>query len=192
MAQSTATLPLADGSGTCTVRRHRRARRIRLVVESDGSVTLTLPYRASLETARTLLASKRDWILAARERMRREPAKLLMQGGTEEYEKNKETARRLIADRVRHFQTIYQVTHRGLSIRNQKTRFGSCSSEGHLSFNYRLLFLPEHLLDYVVVHELCHLKELNHSARFWAEVARTIPDYRERKRQLQAFSRDIS
>lgn len=173
----------------CTVKRNRRTRRIRLSVKSDGSVVLTLPQRASLEAGKSLLVSKRDWIIQARERMLGEPKKLLMQGSVEEYEKHKETARRMLTERTRYFQGIYGVTYRKLSIRNQKTRFGSCSSRGHLSFNYRLIFLPDALRDYVVVHELCHLLELNHSRKFWALVARTIPDYQTRKRHLQAFSR---
>lgn len=177
---------------SCAIKRNRRTRRIRLAVKSDGSVVLTLPHRASLEVAKSLLVNKRDWILAARERMLREPVKLLMQGGVKEYEKNKEAARRLITERVRYFQNIYAVTYQKLSIRNQKTRFGSCSSRGHLSFNYRLIFLPEHLRDYVIVHELCHLRELNHSRKFWALVAQTVPDYRVKKHELQAFSRSES
>lgn len=104
---------------------------------------------------------------------------------------HKEAARRLVATRVEKFLLLYGVSSRSLSIRNQRTRFGSCSARGHLSFNYRLLFLPEPLLDYVVAHEVSHLLELNHSRRFWALVAQTIPEYQERKRELQAFSRTV-
>jgi predicted metal-dependent hydrolase len=184
-------IPLVVSEGVvCTVKRSR-TRRIRLSVKGDGSVVLTLPHRAPLQAGKSLIAEKRDWIMQARERMLGEPKKLLMQGSVEEYEKNKEGARRMLTERTRHFQDIYGVTYRKLSIRNQKTRFGSCSSQGHLSFNYRLIFLPEHLRDYVIVHELCHLRELNHSRKFWALVAQTIPDYKARKRDLQAFSRPL-
>lgn len=188
MSQEVSTTLTVSEGVRCTVKRSR-TRRIRLSVKSDGSVVLTLPHRVSLQAGKSLVIEKRDWIMQARERMLGEPKKLLMQGSVEEYEKNKEVARRILTERTSYFQDIYDVTYRKLSIRNQKTRFGSCSSRGHLSFNYRLIFLPEHLRDYVIVHELCHLKELNHSRKFWALVAQTIPDYQTRKRDLQAFSR---
>ena len=72
-----------------------------------------------------------------------------------------------------------------ITIRSQKTRWGSCSSKGNLNFNCLLLLAPPEVLDYVVVHELCHRKEMNHSPRFWAEVARVMPDYKVRRKWLK-------
>lgn len=162
---------------------------IRLRVQSDGSVVLTIPWRLSLFCARKFLATKYEWIVATRKRMQQLPPHLLTQGGVDEYRSHKEQARTRITERAVWYAGHYGVAYRSLSIRNQRSRFGSCSARGHLSFNYRLIFLPAHLLDYVVVHEVCHLRELNHSPRFWALVAETIPDYREKKRELQTFSR---
>lgn len=102
-----------------------------------------------------------------------------------DYKAHKENARELIMSRLEHFAYPYGFSYGQVSIRNQSTRWGSCSRKGNLNFNYRLVHLPLELLDYVVVHELCHLKEFNHSRNFWDLVAQAIPDYRERRRQLK-------
>jgi len=90
-----------------------------------------------------------------------------------------------IRERVEHFNSFYQQSFNGLVIRRAKSRWGSCSKSRLLSFNYSLVALPERLIDYVVVHELCHLIEFNHSLRFWQQVALQIPDWKERRRELR-------
>ncbi len=100
------------------------------------------------------------------------------------YLRHKEDARNLVKARLAHYNTHYGFCFGRVAIRDQRSRWGSCSSKGNLNFNYRILFLPEHLLDLVIVHELCHLREMNHSADFWALVAQTIPDHKERRRVL--------
>ena len=79
------------------------------------------------------------------------------------------------------------VTYGRISMRNQKTRWGSCSSNGNLNFNNRLLFVPKELVDYVVVHELAHRKEMNHSNAFWNVVEKYMPDYKERRKKLREY-----
>jgi len=98
---------------------------------------------------------------------------------------NKETARKIILDRIDHLNSLYQVDVKRIAIRNQKTRWGSCSRKGNLNFNYRLMYLSPKLLDYVIVHELCHLKEFNHSPQFWELVKTTIPDYKLVRKELR-------
>lgn len=98
---------------------------------------------------------------------------------------HKEAARALVLSRLAHWSGAYDVSWTSVSIRNQKTRWGSCSKRGGLSFNYRLALIPMHLADYVIVHEMCHLKEFNHSKNFWDLVARTIPDWRVRRAELK-------
>ena len=94
-------------------------------------------------------------------------------------------ARGIIPERVAHFASLAGVTYGRVTIRSQRTRWGSCSAKGNLNFNCLLMLVPPEVADYVVVHELCHRKELNHSARFWAQVERIMPDYRARRKWLK-------
>lgn len=98
---------------------------------------------------------------------------------------NRELARRKITGRVEYFAPLMGVSYNRIFIKEQKTRWGSCSSLGNLNFNWKLILLDEALLDYVVVHELAHRKQMNHSPAFWAEVEQILPDYRERRRRLR-------
>ena len=88
-------------------------------------------------------------------------------------------------ERVNHFCKIMDVTVGRITIRNQKTRWGSCSSEKNLNFNWKLILAPPEVLDYVVVHELCHLKKMNHSKAFWDEVGKVMPEYETYKLWLK-------
>jgi predicted metal-dependent hydrolase len=99
----------------------------------------------------------------------------------------KENARALVHARVQHFNTHYQVVVGRITIRNQKSRWGSCSARRNLNFNYKIVLLPKELQDYVIVHELCHLKEMNHSDRFWNLVAETIPTWETLRKQLKKY-----
>ena len=90
----------------------------------------------------------------------------------------------VIPDKVKYYAEIMGVTYGRITIRNQKTRWGRCSSKGNLNFNCLLMLMPDKVLDYVVVHELCHLKQMNHSKKFWKEVERYMPDYKNYKKWL--------
>ena len=94
----------------------------------------------------------------------------------------------LVKNRLAYFNTMYHFKINRVSIKNQKTRWGSCSKKGNLNFNYRVALLPPHLADYVIVHELCHLGEFNHSPNFWKLVARGIPNYKKIKREFKKIS----
>ena len=108
---------------------------------------------------------------------------------TKHYLEHKETARELTLARLWHFNQHYNLEWNRVAIRNQRRCWGSCTSLKNLNFSYKILFLPPHLQDYIFVHELCHLQELNHGRNFWALVEEQIPDYRERVRQLKAIER---
>ncbi len=97
----------------------------------------------------------------------------------------KKQAKKYIPGRVAHYAEQMQVDYGRIAIRCQKTRWGSCSQKGNLNFNCLLMELPPEIIDYVVVHELCHRLQMNHSGKFWAEVEKVLPDYRERRRWLK-------
>lgn len=109
---------------------------------------------------------------------------------TKHYVAHREAARALVHERLAYFNAHYGFSYNRVAIRNQRRCWGSCTSLKNLNFSYRLLFLPLELTDYIIVHELCHLKELNHSSRFWDLVAETIPDYRECQRALKNITND--
>ncbi len=102
--------------------------------------------------------------------------------------KERAAARALVHERLLYFNQFYNFSYQRVFIKNQKTRWGSCSKNGNLNFNYKIVHLPLHLADYIIVHELCHLGEFNHSKNFWALVGRTLSDYARRKKELQLLS----
>jgi hypothetical protein len=97
----------------------------------------------------------------------------------------REQARCLVENRINYFNRFYNFEINRIAIKNAKTRWGSCSSKRNLNFNYKIIYLGPDLADYLMVHELCHLGELNHSKRFWALVFKTIPDYIKINKELK-------
>jgi len=174
-----------NGSIVCVVKKSVRARVLRLAVRRNGSVILTLPFFVSYEQGRRFLESKRGWICEKVRAFLFSPQRLIHRGSVKEYKASKNSAKKLVEERLLFYQKKYDVHWNRVSIRNQSTRWGSCSRQGNLSFNYRLLLLPPHLCDYVIVHELCHLKEMNHSPKFWALVAQTFPDYKKLRQEMR-------
>ena len=110
---------------------------------------------------------------------------------TAHYMAHKEAARALVHDRLAHFNTYYRYQYNRIAIRNPRRSWGSCTSLRNLNFSYKLLFLPPCLCDYIIVHELCHLEELNHGPQFWALVAETMPDVEVRRQRLRQLERAV-
>lgn len=166
------------------IKRHKRARHVRISVKPGGAVVVTLPWRVPKYLADEFVQKQAEWIQKAREKMQQiEPPK--RSGTTAEYKQYKKEALKVFTQRLAELNQEYQFPYKRVSIRNQKTRWGSCSKTGTLSFSYRLLLLPDQVRDYVLVHELCHVKEMNHSRRFWELVAQTVPNYRVLRSELK-------
>ena len=110
-----------------------------------------------------------------------------MNRGGKAYTAQVEATRTLVLERLAYWSAVYGISFGRVAIRKQKSRWGSCSSVGNLNFNYRLGFLPKELMDYVVVHELCHIKEYNHSKNFWNLVGQAYPNYIQLRKQLETY-----
>lgn len=173
------------------------AKSIRVIIHHNGKVVVTKPKKVSQEFALKFLISQANFLFQKLDDLFIINSQLLGTSTanssnnnllfTENYKKNKNKAKKIINERLDYFNNYYNFRYGKISIRNQTTRWGSCSRQGNLNFNYRLLFLPSKLRDYVVVHELCHLKELNHSLSFWRLVSETISDYKIRRKQLKSY-----
>lgn len=164
-----------------------RAVRIGARVHPGGRVVVTVPPGCSYAAVSRFLRRHRDWIERARGRMARIPAPPSRKEARDAYLRHKEAARRLCRSLIARHAPAYGVTVRAVSVRDQSSRWGSCSRDGRLSFNYRLALLPERLAEYVVVHELCHMLRFDHSPHFWALVARTVPEHKLLRKALREY-----
>lgn len=168
-----------------------RSRRKSLAIEitPELQVVVRAPARMPVREINAFVQEKDDWIrahlqqMAEKKRLREQYREQAL--SKEELQELATQAMKLIPQKVHYYAQIIGVTYGRITIRNQRTRWGSCSGKGNLNFNCLLLLMPEEVLDYVVVHELCHRKEMNHSARFWEEVEKILPDYRQRRKWLK-------
>ena len=163
-----------------------KRRTLAIQVTSDGRVVVRAPIRYPVLEINRFIGEKADWIdkhleavkhLEKAEPISKQEVKYLVT-----------KAKRVIPPKVEHFAKLIGVDYGTITIRMQKSRWGSCSAKGNLNFNCLLMKTPDEVIDYVVVHELCHRKEMNHSPRFWAEVEKILPDYKKRKSWLKANS----
>lgn len=152
-------------------------------ITEDSRVVVRAPNRLPDSVIRRFVAEKEDWIrsrLAARAQLPQ-----LSPFTHEELQSLAARAAQIIPQRVEFFARLLGVDYGRITLRFPRTRWGSCSAKGNLNFNCLLMLAPPEVLDYVIVHELCHRKELNHSPRFWAEVEKICPDYRVHRQWLK-------
>lgn len=150
-------------------------------INQDLTVTVRAPRFVSDAEIQSMVQEREDWIHESIEQMKKKQAEMDASDylTLEELQKLADQAMDYIPKRVTFFSRQMGVSCGRITIRNQRTKWGSCSAKGNLNFNCLLMLMPPEVIDYVVVHELCHRKEMNHSKEFWAEVERVLPDYQE-------------
>ena len=176
------------------IRSNRRS--FSISISPDGQITVRVPMCATQKEISHLLIEKRIWIvtkyLEVQEKQRNRPVSELTDTQRLALEKRYiAAAKEYFPKRVAHFHQFTGGSYNRITIRDQKTRWGSCSARGTLSFNWRLMLAPPAILDYVVVHELCHLTHMNHSAAFWQKVESVYPDYRTARKWLKDHGQEL-
>ena len=176
---------------TIVIRSRRKT--LSMQVKGDGQVEIRAPLRTSDAEIRRFLETHRRWLekhLQKAQALQQAKAGVRKLTAAETAELKKK-AKRILPERVAYWAPLIGVRPGRIAVRCQKTRWGSCSAKGNLNFNCLLMLCPEDVLDYVIVHELCHRKELNHSPRFWAEVAKVLPDYKQPLKWLKTEGQAI-
>ena len=162
---------------------------IAIHITPAGTVEVRCPRHCSRRDVEAFVISKQDWILAHLEAISRQQA--LPKFSETELRALAKQAAESLPERVGQFAERMGVTYGRITIRSQKTRWGSCSAQGNLNFNCLLMLAPPEIRDYVVIHELCHRKHMDHSPAFWMLVQQHLPDWAQRRRWLKANGRTI-
>ena len=156
-----------------------------LQIRPDGTLVVRAPLRMSEREIREAVERHSDWIAKHRQKAvaaAPEPVDLL---SPEALRALADQALQVIPPIAARYADRIGVSYGRITIRNQRSKWGSCSGQGNLNFNCLLMLCPRDVVEYVVVHELCHRKQMNHSPAFWNEVARVIPDYRQKEAWLK-------
>ncbi len=157
---------------------------ISLEIRPDGKITLRVPQRMTYREIEKFLEERSQWIEKSLSKCTADenaPEPFTQ----EELKAMADKALEIIPARVAFYAEKLGVTYGKITIRNPKTRWGSCSSAGNLNFSCLLVLMPDEVLDSVVVHELCHRKEMNHSKRFYDEILKVMPDYKKHEKWLK-------
>ncbi len=165
--------------------RHPRARRYLIRVKLDGRVRVTIPRRGSRREAEAFVAQQQTWIARQLDRVAAARERLPRDLPPDEQRVLRARARRELPPRLLELAAQVGLRVSRVSVRNQRHRWGSCSVSGHISLNWRLITMPPWVRDYVLYHELMHLRRMDHSPAFWALVAGVCPRYREARAWLR-------
>ena len=162
---------------------YSKRKTVALKVTPDLKIEVCAPRGISRETIEEIINKHRRWIENRIDIMKRMPIKA--PPTQDEIRELKKRTEEIVTPLVERYANEMGVNYTKITITSAKKVFGSCTSKKHLNFSFRLSRYPFEAIEYVVVHELCHLKEMNHSPRFWALVERILPDYRKRREMLK-------
>ena len=162
---------------------YSKRKTVSLKVASESEVVVHAPYGLSRKIIDEIINKHSKWIEKRIAFIKNQPLKT--PPTKDELEELKERTKAMVLPLVEAYAHKMGVKYERVSITNAKKVFGSCTSKKHLNFSFRLCLYPKEAIEYVVVHELCHLKEMNHSKKFWSEVEAVLPDYRERRKLLK-------
>jgi hypothetical protein len=175
-----------EGIGPVLFERSRRAKHLNIYIKPHKGVRVAVPYRLSLKKAEQMVYSRKRWIRKHLARMARLKQKydILVQ---ESARLNRSQARKKLINRLNELAEMHGFIYNRIFIRNQRTRWGSCSSRNNISLNLKLVLLPEELMDYVILHELVHTRQKNHSREFWAELNALVGDAKGLSSRLKEY-----
>lgn len=189
MVEASRDLVKKDNMHEYVVVRSRKAKTMRISIYPDCTVKVTAPFFLPDILIRSFVLSKSRWMTKKLDYFAKHPVSstksFLNNLKDKDFKRSKDKALKMVNERLLFFNGHYGFKYKRVSVRDQKSRWGSCSHNGNLNFNYKIMFLDPVFQDYIIVHELCHIKELNHSTRFWSLVSETIPDYRDIRKKLR-------
>ena len=164
----------------------KKAKNIKIEIKKTGNIFLIAPKLIPNFLAVQFLKTKIDWVLEKqREVLEKRENQKVPELSQKDFLQYKKESLEKIKERVEYFAEKGDFTYGKITIKNNKSNWGSCSSKGNLNFNYRLIFLDPEELDYIIIHELSHLKEMNHSKNFWTEVEKLCPKYKEIRKRIK-------
>lgn len=185
---STVLKPVVTTAFPYELRTTKRTKRLRVTIYPGGRVVVSYPSRATKGRVEKFMRENMSWIALESERMKGiVVSEKKLRGRRSEYLLKKESARLLVHERLAHFNQHYAFSYNAVSIKNLSSRWGSCSMKKNLNFHYKILDLAPELVDYLIVHELCHIKEFNHGKGFWNLVSETIPKCEVLRKELRTL-----
>lgn len=188
--QSSTTYTIQLRSGTVAeyvVRKSRRAKRSSLTLYPDGRLVATIPWFRTHLAALRLVQKQCDWIERHLRKLQKNPSVQLERISAKDKKEYRERAYCMLQERIAHYAHAYDFCYNTIRVKEMCSQWGSCSPKGNLNFNIKIILLPQELQEYIVVHELCHLKEMNHGKQFWSLVESILPDYVEREKHLNTY-----
>ena len=168
------------------LKKSKKAKNIKIEIKKNGEIFLIVPRFIPNFLAVQFLNTKRNWALKKqKEILEKKEKQKIPELSQEDFFKYKKEALKKIQKRVEYFAKKGDFAYGKITIKNNKTNWGSCSAKGNLNFNYRLIFLEPKEMDYIIIHELSHLREMNHSKKFWLEVKKLCPEYKEIRKRIK-------